>query len=260
MPSKNIVDFANQVKSYALGMKDQQVLGAWNLLPIMVESQNINNVSFTVNSDKSITTHRTATSSSSSILYLADNDHVYTLPKGKYYLSDGKPVNSEAWIFVSLVNGTTIVAQNIVTTENGEAVFDTSSYTYDKMYIGVRISKDQTEDVTFKPMISLEPNQHYVPYAMTNRELTNGIQLNDGTTTYWKFGKLVIMRVGAWTTASGFTIPDGFRPAATQYNVGEQRDTNNVVSFKRVTLSNNGTVSLSDSNTQFIGTFVYGTS
>lgn len=31
MPSKNMVDFANQVKSYAFGIKDQQVLGAWNL-------------------------------------------------------------------------------------------------------------------------------------------------------------------------------------------------------------------------------------
>ena len=212
MPSKNIVDFANKVKSYALGIKDQQVLGAWNLLPIMVASQSINNVSFTVNSDKSITTHRTATSSSSSILYLANNDHVFTLPKGKYYLSDGKPENSEAWVFVSLVNGTTIVAQNIATTENGEAEFDTSPYTYDKMYIGVRISKDQTEDVTFKSMISTQPNQPYVPNVMTNRELTDRVipiatdvktdfntwladidnQVSAQQSTLYRLGKLVV--------------------------------------------------------------------
>ena len=49
MPSKTIVDFANQVKSYALGIKDQQVLGAWNFVENTATTDTRQGVTFTVN-------------------------------------------------------------------------------------------------------------------------------------------------------------------------------------------------------------------
>lgn len=69
-------------------------------------------------------------------------------------------------------------------------------------------------------------------------------------------GNLVQFSALAWKTASLITIPSGFRPKNNTYFVCEQRNGSNI-SIDRIVINTNGTITLSGSNVDFVGSFTY---
>lgn len=151
--------------------------GAKNLLNVNVTSREARGVTFTVNSDNSVTVNGTAT---------GDADFpvgIVSLPVGSYKISGGadgassKTHKISAWTYADGAKQT-YLADNIgykgdtfkVGAETGEIVFIITVY-----------SGTEMDNLTFYPMLrdASITDDTYVPYVMTNRELTenkaNGI-------------------------------------------------------------------------------------
>lgn len=151
--------------------------GAVNLLPNKGTTQTINDVAFTVNSDRTITANG-ANTSTSAIAYEIDavSDN-YVLPAGSYKLT-GCPSNggNNTWRLQAYkTDGTTIVA---IDSGSGETFTLTEpTQLVVKIRIGGSAGSGTLTNLTFKPMISAQPlnlsYDDYVPYAMTNRKLTD---------------------------------------------------------------------------------------
>lgn len=159
--------------STAFPRSEQAVLGAKNLLICNAVSETRSDVTITVNSDKTITLNGTA----SAQFNLDVVDLKGVLPKGRYKLS-GCTIAGSASGFRGYINyqrgG---VRSDVVDIGNG-AEFEvygdetTMSFSY-LVPNGFVLS-----NVTLKPMIRLatDSDDTYVPYAMTNRELTENVQ------------------------------------------------------------------------------------
>lgn len=146
------------------------VLGAKNLLPNNAVSQTINGVTFTVNSDGSVTANGTATE-----LTLLFCIQKFKPNNGNYILSGG--VKNGAFVFVNENNGTTFV-RNVVSIGN-DTQFTLNYSDYDNLDCGVGIESGVTvNNETFYPMIRPASIQDdtYVPYSMTNKEMTPYVQ------------------------------------------------------------------------------------
>ena len=71
-----------------------------------------------------------------------------------------------------------------------------------------------------------------------------------------KYGRFVTMSYRTWQLASNITVPTDYRPWGNMFFVGEQRD-GNTISYARLVVNTNGTITLSGSNTEFVGTFTW---
>ncbi len=149
------------------------VLGAKNLLPIEVNSRTIQSVVFTVNADGSISANGTA-SPEAVIWDICTN---LFLKAGTYILT-GCPEGASASTYELLINnsGTTY-------RDYGDGVKFTlaADTTLDNVRIIVRQGAAISNKV-FYPMLRLasDSDDTYVPYAMTNRELTKEVnELSD---------------------------------------------------------------------------------
>jgi len=227
---------------------DNAILGAKNLLPNKATSQTVNGVTFTVNSDGSIKVNGTA---SALILLSISNKGVFSAESGIDYILSGSPINSSG-IQLGLrdSNGAKelySVGGRVTDTGSG-AKFNiddlywvadlTHKVNLEDTYVMIRIPPNEAlNNVVFKPMIRLatDTDDTYVPYAMTNRELTEELTVQAASITTpiqtqeWilhyvkKYGKVVeavvTMKLGenvsAWGTIA--QIPTGFRPSAGQY-------------------------------------------
>lgn len=146
------------------------VLGAKNLLPNNITNQTVNGVTFTVNDDGSITANGTATSHVSLVLAKTN------LEANKYKLSgvpNGSADNTYFMLFYSPSNNMW-----------HDACYDTDAdrlisnpYSDDELNIIIR-SGQTVSNITFKPMIrpASITDDTYVPYSMTNREMTPYVQ------------------------------------------------------------------------------------
>lgn len=146
------------------------VLGAKNLVPNEAVSQTINGVTFTVNSDGSVTANGTA--SVTTYLNVANNiklDNIaYTLtgcPEGgsaekyEFQMRSTESDSSQWQFFVEYGNGITFIAD------------PNRNYS---CFMGIQ-NGQTVSNLTFYPMLRLASIQDdtYVPYSMTNRELTD---------------------------------------------------------------------------------------
>lgn len=177
MPNKTIVDFANQVKSYALGIKDQQVLGAWNLCPNKYSATTGAGATWTENEDRSITVTGTNTTRATARI-----DCV--IPKGHYWGS-GCPAggSSSTWQMNFQAQNPSVVNYF----DNGNGVeFDLAEDTTFKVFCNLEQTGSEINK-TFYPMISTQ-KAPYVPPAMTNRELTDAV-------TFGSFGSAVALTI-----------------------------------------------------------------
>ena len=163
----SVSDSLDTKMSYA----DNGVLGAKNKLPNMGISETINNVTFTKNSDGTVTANGTA---SADITY-------YILPSGTvndFNFKDGDilsgcPANGgdNTYRLTALFSGNS--NKWIEDTGNGKILDTTENKPNVSVYIviknGVTVS-----NLVFKPMIRLatDTDPTYQPYAQTNRELT----------------------------------------------------------------------------------------
>lgn len=150
------------VKDAMLRRSEQRVLGAKNLCPNNAVDTTNRGITYVVNSDKTIKGNGTATGGSSSLeIYkgtLTPGDFILSGGISDYYCVGLRETSASSWIGRSAGNDVPVTIEENV------------SYT-----IFVWIKDGITaNNVVFKPMLRLasDPDDTYVPYAMTNRELT----------------------------------------------------------------------------------------
>lgn len=178
--------------------KANGILGAKNLLPNNATSRTINGVTFTVNSDGSITVNGTATNTAF-FYFLGDafNNSGLTL-NGTYKISSKNYISNVSYLRVGITNG---AYENI--TEEKEVTFNNND-----IYAAIRINSGEVvSNVTLYPMIRLatDTDDTYVPYAMTNRELTEKVNapLTSGTIT--------ATALSGWTTIKTIQVDSNKR-------------------------------------------------
>ena len=161
-------------------------LGAHNRLPLnlaTIKSLNtsgtwsgndytVNNVTFTVNDDFTITANTSGAASATAFLALASN---IEFKAEDYILSAGSSVDGQYSKY------------GLYLQKTGQSDITTADYTKkhfvlstDTVFTNCKIFVANGESVTnlvFKPMVTLssDPSTAYAPYAMTNRELTESL-------------------------------------------------------------------------------------
>lgn len=147
--------------------------GAYNLCPNENTTQVIDGVTFTVNSDGSVTANGTCGSTGAD--FDVPNRNTYNLGIGTYKLV-GCPLggSTSSYMIGGRINGSWVF-DNSIDTGNGAVINVTSAINA----IVIRIKPGTVcNNLLFKPMLTTDLNAtyaDYVPYAMTNRELTQAV-------------------------------------------------------------------------------------
>lgn len=205
---KTLVGAINEVDSEGVKWSENNVLGAKNLLkyPYYFNSQVINGITWTVNSDGTV--NATGTATANSVFYLHEriegelNDFV--LPNGTYILSDGGLQNANTEIQMAIQKNGSYTS--LANTRDGDVEFVASGDDFSAIQINPVLaclirSGQQNVNVTFKPMIRLASiaDDTYTPPSQTNRQLTiNKMAWND----YTEFGVKNLIPY-PWFDASG---------------------------------------------------------
>ena len=143
--------------------KDNAITGVHNFIPTTAVSQVNNGITYTVNSDGSITANGTATADS----YLTISSNA-KIPKGTYILTGGKSAN----VFMYLTDVTNITYDYRYDRGTGIQFTANADVTTS---LALCVKSGQTlSNMTIYPLVRLatDTDDTYVPYAMTNRELT----------------------------------------------------------------------------------------
>lgn len=158
-----------------LTITDEQVLGAWNLQPNRVSTQTIGEVTFTHNSDGTISYNSNGSAVSGTREYVitvrsGKIGDLNFLKNGVYYLSGG--ISSQVKL-VPFSTQNNAYARYGEDTGNGlRFTVNGESASADGAYVGLvlQIRTGGAVSGIVKPMIALKPNMPYVPYVPTNRE------------------------------------------------------------------------------------------
>lgn len=225
MPSKNIVDFANQIKTY---MRGAEVVASKNLFDNQLTTTTEGNVTFTKNADKSVSTSGT---SNADWVTVALNSAQF-LKAGDYTISGISDGSQETYRF--FVAGSHIEVSGSSVSDfvlyGGSKNFTVTQDSTVSVSVIVRYSGVNMTGKTFYPMITLasETDQTYMPYfeplkdklAVTESAFTDiisGASVTDNTNYLIKIGNVVYawlyltsVTVAAWTKIAG--IPEGYRP------------------------------------------------
>lgn len=143
-------------------------LGAKNLFPITAISQTIGGITFTVNSDGTVTANGTKTNNDWFIL--SENN---SFDANTYTLSDGLP-NDTTDCQLIIATARSMSAAIMATAVNSRPQTKTFTTAQNGLYYAIRIASGKTvNNLTFKPMIRRAEitDDSYAPYAPTNREL-----------------------------------------------------------------------------------------
>lgn len=183
--------------------------GAKNLLPCTATTATSGNVTFTVNSDGSVTVD-TGGAAADANRYI--NVGIPSLKEGDKIILSGCPNNPDLW------QGTQIDINGVTGTEqHGEELHLTVTADMVNQPVRVRIAAGQElSNYTFYPMIrdARIADSTYVPYAMTNRELTPVQQSATGVSLV-KIGGLRMLNVqGGVSDITAFQIPSADRPSS----------------------------------------------
>ena len=155
------------------------VMGAKNLLiyPYENVTKTENNVTFTVNSDGSITVNASSAASADTYFLLEDTSHYsgsFSLKAGTYILSKNSG-NANVGLLAQAYNGSTWVKslRGLYTEKSGICVIDYNGY--DRVVFNIKVpSGNSPSNVTVYPMLRLASytDPTYEPYAETNQQLT----------------------------------------------------------------------------------------
>lgn len=199
---------------------EHDILGAKNFLPA-AKTASANGLTFTVNNDGSVTISGTATADTG--FNIGD---YFEFKDGSYILSAGEVTTP--YIYLNKRKGTGTPISAGVNTGSGEVEFnvDTSEYDQYRATIWVTNGSDYTTPVTLYPMIRLasDPDNTYVPYAMTNRELTEKVQVQTITHAESSSGDNVSVSftediVGNVAQIRGFVVSSVDKDASSQSNI-----------------------------------------
>lgn len=168
---------------------DNGVLGAKNLLSNNAKNQTINGITFTENSDGSVTANGTADSESYYYISQRGSTIEAILKKGVYIISGCPKGGSHTTYSLSIsIREFSSSSWARLANDYGDGELFTLPKDSDKYYsfdIFILISAGQTvTNLTFYPMIRLasDTDDTYQPYAMTNKELTDKV-IKSGTIT-----------------------------------------------------------------------------
>lgn len=151
------------------------VLGAKNLLPNNATSQTINGVTFTINADGSVTANGTA--SSNARLIIASATAMANACADADVILSGCPSGGSEYKYQIYTRTSAGYLH-----EYGDGIVITQGTSFIEE-LSILVSSGQTvSNIVFKPMIRLasDPDNTYVPYAMTNKQITEAMPLNVG--------------------------------------------------------------------------------
>ncbi len=152
-------------QAYFSGQYDdmQNILGSKNLMPNEASTQVVSGITFTKYSDGRIKANGTA---SANINFTLSSS--FWLPKGDYILTDG--VKNQNY-YVDIKNGSTVIAR---ARDDGAFTLAADATLLSEIWI---TSGQTISNVTFYPMVRPAniPNTEYVPYAKSNKELTEDV-------------------------------------------------------------------------------------
>lgn len=178
----------------------------------LIHNTTVTGVTRKNNGDGSITYSGTSTVTHAIYLPLIEAP---SLGKGTYIFTPN-PMTAATYIYQIYKNGrywkNYVLTQTIEITEAG------------KYSIGVAIKSNATISNTFKPMLRYAAikDDTYVPYAMTNRELTKKVidtgWITTGNLKYRKSGYIIALQgtvtpSGSTMSVTLGTLPDGCRPS-----------------------------------------------
>ena len=156
----------------------------YNRLKHIASSKTENNVTFTVNSDKSITVSTNGSASGNTVLVLTNymltadyaNNKIVGVPVGTTF---------DSCLYVAYSNNGTSEASTSRLYDGGAtSVSVSTAYTYFRLYIFIKSGITISNAITFKPMIITSEVYNagfteYQPYALSNVELTEKEQTNE---------------------------------------------------------------------------------
>lgn len=220
---------------------DNGVLGAKNLLPTPYYSTKggtttSGTLTVTENADGSVTIDGTA--SGQSYIDLARNDKF--LKAGTYILSGG--ITSKQYVYINcLNNGTYIKTLASAMTSEDKFVLDYNGY--DAITVGISIASGEAlSNTTFYPMIRLasDSDPTYQPYAKTNRELTEKIDIVGNLfTTTTKVVDNITHNI-ATTVATLGNLPIGTYVVSGQFNSDSAMSGGGLIQFASSGVIQNG--------------------
>lgn len=181
------------------------VLGAHNLLPNFAVAQTKNGITFAIDSDGVITANGTLTSDNTYILVNIYSNGDLPIPSGKYRGSGApKTYTGTATAVMNFYNFNGNSADNYDRGDGIELDYVRGSNFNVAVIVSGGVGKTVT-NAKFYPMLTdiRDTDRTYVPYAMTNRELTevkditssysakSGVTLSTYTTKVYKCGKQI---------------------------------------------------------------------
>ena len=158
-----------------------------NLLSNNLQSQTLNDITFTVNADKSVSVKGTATKNTNVWL-----DNGFTLPKGTYTLS-GCPANGSASTYkLDIMVGTTYYQ------DNGKGVTFTIGEDTKIEYVRILMYSGQTVDFTYYPMIEegLTANEYKVNNGRNGQYYVDGVSTQEVRSGKNLFNKSYLVNYG----------------------------------------------------------------
>lgn len=171
------------------------VYGAKNLLPTLPATTTVNGITYTLQSDGSVIMTGTTPNDSASFTYLTQN---LTLKAGEYIVSSGNAVDTNRQIVIDKLDDT-----RIATLHQGKSLkFTLSEDTVVKIYLWVN-KATSGGSLRVYPMIRAASitDDTYVPYSMTNQQLTNMLNkviiqtTNDGLVAVQRHGQMLMVHI-----------------------------------------------------------------
>lgn len=157
--------------------KANGILGAKNMLNVKASTAEIQGVTYTVNSDKTITVNGTATASSTIQLSGGDRYKIPTTDGLVVHKGNSDSVHILIWYYDSNKNYLGDSYAQDTTEEKLKLIIPEGAVYFE---CALRVYSNQTvSNVMCKPMLTLESDTDstYQPYAMTNKELTEDVDV-----------------------------------------------------------------------------------
>lgn len=214
--------------------------GAVNKLPNNAVTQTINGITFTVNTDPSSEEYGavTITTKSGGSTALTQLILFEGVANWHNMVLSGAPSTASATTYDLSAYDTQTNRENSCRPNDVVLTNITDGHTI-RVFIRVRSGQVITEPITFKPMIAdADYTGDYVPYAMTNRELTEIKSIpitlnsdyfdNNATAECFKLGRLVWLQVSGTTIAQ---IPSGNIYLTTSSNIPNAKVGAGIIGF-----------------------------